>query len=529
MRVLAMYLPQFHRIPENDKWWGEGFTEWTAVKNAKPLFEGHDQPRVPLDENYYDLLDKKTMEWQAGLMHEYGIDGICIYHYWFGNGKKLLEKPAENLLQWKDIDMPFCFCWANETWARTWSNAGKWSKNAWAESLEPERNGDNKSYETGILMEQDYGDKNAWIEHFEYLLPFFRDERYIKYDEKPLVLIYKATEIDCLKEMLNCWRCLAVNAGFEGIYIIGGGLDRDISDSVDAVYYRAPADLHKLAEKFPNRVRKSAPINYKDVWDVILESSPVFDVQPFFMGIVGYDTSPRQGKKATIYDNSTPEEFERNLYKLMFKNSVYGSGITFINAWNEWGEGMYLEPDTCDGYAYLEAVKSAKAMYVNSDNGMENRYNYSKNELELLQHSCADYFAQKKRADANVVLLDKLLYIYEKGVDPIEYISKLAMGEVAVYGYGILGKHLCRMLIKKDIKINCILDMNTSLTMEEEIAKKVGNHICAITEMPEVDCVLVALSQKNEEITNALTERNVKEIFWLPDIIDGMIDLLSDG
>ena len=118
MKVIAMYLPQFHRVKENDEWWGEGFTEWTAVRGAKQLFNGHYQPRIPQNRNYYDLLEKDTMLWQASLMKQYGIDGMCIYHYWFKDGRKILEKPAENLLQWKDVDMPFCFSWANETWAR---------------------------------------------------------------------------------------------------------------------------------------------------------------------------------------------------------------------------------------------------------------------------------------------------------------------------------------------------------------------------------------------------------------------------
>ena len=134
MKTIAMYLPQFHRVKENDAWWGEGYTEWTAVKNAKPLFEGHNQPRVPLHENYYNLLEKSTMEEQAELAQQYGVDGFCFYHYYFKDGRKILEKPAENLLNWTDIKLPFCFCWANETWARTWSNVG--NKNSWNEQLE---------------------------------------------------------------------------------------------------------------------------------------------------------------------------------------------------------------------------------------------------------------------------------------------------------------------------------------------------------------------------------------------------------
>ena len=130
VKVVAMYLPQFHRTDENDKWWGEGFTDWVAVKEAEPVFEGHIQPRVPLNENYYNLMDREVMQWQAELAKKYNVYGFCFYHYWFKKGQKLLEKPAENLLNWKDIDMKFCFSWANVTWARTWSKIT--SKNEWS-------------------------------------------------------------------------------------------------------------------------------------------------------------------------------------------------------------------------------------------------------------------------------------------------------------------------------------------------------------------------------------------------------------
>ena len=174
MKTIAMFLPQFHRVKENDEWWGEGYTDWMAVKNAQKLFDEHYQPREPLQENYYDLLDKKTFEWQAGLMHKYDIDGLCFYHYYFKDGKKILEKPAENLLQWKDVDMPFCFCWDNTPWARTWSTIGE--KAIWSDKYE-------KKYDqegNGILLEQSYGGEKEWREHFQYLLPFFKDNRYLK-------------------------------------------------------------------------------------------------------------------------------------------------------------------------------------------------------------------------------------------------------------------------------------------------------------------------------------------------------------
>lgn len=160
---------------------GEGFTEWTTVRGAASLFEGHKQPIKPLNNHYYNLLEKETMEWQTALMKKYGIDGQCFYHYYFKDGRQILEKPAENLLKWKDIDMPFCFCWANQTWARTWSNI---RGNSWADKFEKKGN----AGDDGILIEQHYGREKEWKAHFEYLLPFFQDERYIKLNGSPVFI-----------------------------------------------------------------------------------------------------------------------------------------------------------------------------------------------------------------------------------------------------------------------------------------------------------------------------------------------------
>lgn len=198
VRILALYLPQFHSIPENDKWWGRGYTEWTAVKNAPPLFANHYQPRIPLDNNYYDLSDNsgKTWFWQAELARKFGIYGFCIYHYWF-EGKQLLERPMEILRDHKEIDINYCICWANETWSRNWY-----------------------AQERTVLVEQRYGDESAWIKHFEYLNTFFRDKRYIKIDNKPVINIYHSQEITCFKEMLECWNRLAIQEGYAGVYIV---------------------------------------------------------------------------------------------------------------------------------------------------------------------------------------------------------------------------------------------------------------------------------------------------------------------
>lgn len=214
-KTIAIYLPQYHRVKENDEWWGEGFTEWTAVKQAESYYEGHSQPRVPLNENYYDLDDKHTLEWQAALARQYGIYGFCFYHYYFKNGRKILERPAENLLRWRDILLRYCFSWANMSWVRTWHNFT--IRGSWASKFEQYVEG-----ESSVLLEQKYGEEADWIAHFNYLLPFFKDERYIKIDDKPFFVFHEISDIACITEMTSCWRTLAKKNGFSDMFFCGG-------------------------------------------------------------------------------------------------------------------------------------------------------------------------------------------------------------------------------------------------------------------------------------------------------------------
>lgn len=210
MKVIAFYLPQFHNIPENDEWWGDGFTEWVNVKKSKPLYEGHYQPRVPLNENYYNLLDDNVKKWQVDLAKKYGIYGFCYYHYWF-SGHMLLEKPMEQMLANKEIDLPFCVCWANEPWTKAWV-------------------GDAKK----VLIPQNYGREKEWREHFDYLLPFFKDERYITVDGRPLFVLYRPEIVGCLNEMLDYWNKLAKENGFEnGFCFAYQNIDFDLAKDKD--------------------------------------------------------------------------------------------------------------------------------------------------------------------------------------------------------------------------------------------------------------------------------------------------------
>ncbi|MBO7119858.1 MAG: glycoside hydrolase family 99-like domain-containing protein [Bacteroidaceae bacterium] len=353
-KVIAYYLPQFHAIPENDEWWGKGFTDWVNVKKAKPLFKRHQQPKCPLNNNYYDLSDPETLRWQAELAKEYSVYGFCFYHYWF-NGKLLLEKPAELLLANKDIDVNFCFSWANEPWARTW---------------------DGKAHQ--VLMPQNYGSKDDWKAHFNYLLPFFKDKRYIKEDNRPMLLIYKSTSIPCAKEMMDCWNELARKEGFDGIHFVetlrGQELDkRPLPFLAKVEFEPVRSNLHQpwivlnykrirrivigaINAVFHLSIPQNSPFRFEDVAkrSIALESP-----EGTYGGIfTGWDNTPRRGAISTIVLPPTKEELKNYLIsKIRQTQSHYHTNYIFVNAWNEWAEGAVLEPDTIHHYQYLETVK----------------------------------------------------------------------------------------------------------------------------------------------------------------------------
>ena len=235
MKTIAFYLPQYHEIKENNEWWGKGFTEWTNVKNAKPLFEGHNQPRLPLDNNYYCLLDDKVLEWQIDIAKKNNVYGFCFYHYWF-NGHLLLEKPIENFLSNDNLNFPFCLCWANPSWTKIW--AGKGSE---------------------ILISHNYKDTNDLEKHFQYLLKFFRDDRYIKEDGKPLLVIYSPEEIPNLDEIVSFIRKRVVEEGFPGIvlmyqYIVSEQKEKLIRELFDyKINFQPVHALHKMEKMKKSR------------------------------------------------------------------------------------------------------------------------------------------------------------------------------------------------------------------------------------------------------------------------------------
>lgn len=354
MKIIAFFLPQFHRTPENDKWWGEGFTEWTNVKRAAPVFKGQKQPKIPLNDYYYDLTDRSTVEWQTRLMHKYGVYGFCYFHYWF-NGRKILYKPAENLLKWKDINQKFCFAWANCSWARTWTAAKRFTTN-WVEDDKKE---DQKS--SGILIEQTYGSEKDWEKHYEYLRDFFKDDRYIKKDNKPVFLIYIISDIPCLDEMLTLWNRMAKDDGFDGIHIVSINRYSD-NPKIEAtakygLYANRPGILRRVFNKLLYIIKADYQLpnvfDYESVWKGIIEEEYPKGKTVYPNGVVKYDETPRKGRNATYLKNASPELFEKYLrLQISTRNAEY----LFLDAWNEWGEGNYLEPDVDDGYRYLDAL-----------------------------------------------------------------------------------------------------------------------------------------------------------------------------
>lgn len=382
MKIIAFYLPQFHEIHENNEWWGHGFTEWTNTKKSKPLFKDHYQPREPLEGNYYNLLDDDVKKWQVELAKNNGIYGFCFYHYWFKDGKKLLEKPIEQYLRNKELELPFCLSWANEPWSRRWDGS-----------------------EHKVLMPQEYGGKDEWEDHFKYLLPFFRDERYITSAGKPIFVIYKPDIIPCINEMIDYWQKLAIDNGLQGISFAYQYPDFHLEKNKDDGRFDMAIEFEPLFSFARDRFGKSAMDKFKELLKLYSQNSNSFinrskqiinglmdrnssikfafrftvnDIRDYDLIVnksttnvpitdkavpgvfTDWDNTPRRGKNATLFTGSTPEKFKEYLsIQIRRAKEVYNKDMIFINAWNEWAEGAYLEPDKKYGYAYLQAVKDA--------------------------------------------------------------------------------------------------------------------------------------------------------------------------
>jgi len=358
MKTIAFYLPQFHPIPENDEWWGKGFTDWINVAKAKPQFKGHYQPHLPADLGFYDLRLGESLEAQADLAQEYGIHGFCFYHYWF-NGRRLLERPVDELILSGRPNIPFCLCWANENWTRRWD--GK---------------------EDEILLQQVYStadDEN----HIRHLMAAFADPRYIRVDGKPMFLTYRANRLPDPRRTTEIWRREAESAGLSGLYLVRVESFPDETDDPRALGFDAALEFQprgallrgkrlirgKWWQRHRLRNVESAFIdNQLFEYDSLVEASTamVLPTYPFIRGVCpGFDNTPRRQKGAAILKDATPESYRRWLSFVVHQARSRGADqgpvgeYVFINAWNEWAEGNHLEPCQKWQRAYLESTREA--------------------------------------------------------------------------------------------------------------------------------------------------------------------------
>ena len=349
-RLIAFYLPQFHPIKENDEWWGRGFTEWTNTAKAKPAFSGHYQPHVPADLGFYDLRVPEVRQQQADLARCYGIEGFCYYHYWFA-GRRVLERPLDEVVASGAPDYPFCVCWANESWTGIWHGS-------------PGR----------MLIEQTYPGAAAHAAHFAALRPAFADRRYIRVDGKPLFAVYKPHELPDPRATLELWRRMAGQAGLGGLYIVGyettvSGREL-IAMGYDAVIkpplIRERAWTSKREPKrwlLENiRVRRGLPtIEEFAEWAQRNMSAVVPGHDSYPCVVHAWDNTPRSGARGVVFRNPEPSVFRRLLRAAVA--SVAGKPgdkqLVFLKSWNEWAEGNHLEPDLEYGHAYLEVVAEA--------------------------------------------------------------------------------------------------------------------------------------------------------------------------
>jgi lipopolysaccharide biosynthesis protein len=374
IRPIAIYLPQFHPIPENDQWWGKGFTEWTNVVKGRPRFKGHYQPHLPADLGFYDLRLPEIRKQQADLAKEYGIYGFCYYHYWF-NGRRILERPFQEVFESNEPDFPFMLCWANENWTRIWDGG-----------------------ENSVLLEQEYSSEDD-VKHINYLIPYFKDPRYIKIDGRPVFAIYKDSLFPDIKKTVATFKSECKKRGID-IYLCkfernDGTIPGNPAElGFDAAIEFQPMSMSRLeytrARKKASQTRflslhtyvnaiKKRIIGRKDVKDKIIDFPDFidFDIKrdfpPYkiFPGVSpGWDNSSRRvGREAVIFKNSTPEYFRKWVESKVTKFQPYSKeeNLLFINAWNEWAEGNHLEPCQKFGHQYLEALRTALGETINKE------------------------------------------------------------------------------------------------------------------------------------------------------------------
>ena len=370
-RVIAYYLPQFHPTKINDKYWGKGFTEWTNVTKAKPQYRGHYQPQIPADLGFYDLRLPEIRQAQADMARENGVEGFMYWNYWFGNGKKILEMPIEELMRTAKPDFPFCVGWANHDWSnKTWQKTKRFTKDT-------------------VFLKQEYLGKQDYTDYFYYLLPMFRDHRYIKVDEKPLFYVFDPDSCPDMKEFIQLWQHLAEKNGIPGIHFVARAdsigkadeiykknfmnevkarYDRYIDMGFDAVssmnFRRAEILATGFFKKIIRNIRRKIfgyALNSHDYLKLTEHYYTDEDKLDYVYPQITprKDKTPRAGKNALVYTGSTPEKFriaiKMALEKIKDKDDEHK--ILFLNSWNEWGEGSYMEPDIVWGHQYLDVLR----------------------------------------------------------------------------------------------------------------------------------------------------------------------------
>ena len=346
-RIIAFYLPQFYPTPENDEWWGKGFTEWTNVGRAKPLFKEHNQPRVPTELGYYDLRLPIVREQQSQMARDAGVEGFCYWHYWFGNGKRLLSEVFQEVLETGKPDFPFCLGWANHSWyAKTWK----------------------KDVADKLLCEQNYFGKKDYDAHFEYVLKAFKDERYIKVEGNPLFYIFDPQKLP--DDFIPYWNNKAKENGFDKIYFVGRIVNSDIETILNKGFNAVvPERMGYIYEHNPLYKR----IIHRTIQ--LLINKPRFlydyaDAAKYFVNeidkneyvipqiIPQWDHSPRSATRGMILHNSTPKKFASHVEDVLNIIKNKKNKLIFLKSWNEWGEGNYMEPDLTYGRGFIDALRN---------------------------------------------------------------------------------------------------------------------------------------------------------------------------
>lgn len=353
-RIIAYYLPQYHPFPENDEWWGKGFTEWTNVARARRLFPGHKQPHIPADLGFYDLRLSEIREEQASLARQAGIEGFCYYEYWFGNGRRLMQRPFDEVVASGKPDFPFCIAWANHSWY----------KKLW----DPQNPGKDK-----LLIEQRYPGEEDYINHFNTLLPAFKDKRYIRVNGKLFYIIYDALHFDDVKTFISVWRRLAKENGLNDFYFVASDFNSEHFDELMAMGFDATHNVDHLNIYHTSSVLKKALLTigrkylhrpmiykYKDaIKYMINDNCWRQNVIPVI--VPNWDHTPRSGSKGLVMTHPEPKYFKQLAKKAIdvVKEKPADEQIIILKSWNEWGEGNYMEPDLEYGHGYIDALAQA--------------------------------------------------------------------------------------------------------------------------------------------------------------------------